>query len=62
MKWLTNTTKSQVNQTFRELCKGHQGRRLVTGRPKAATTESTASLERLGLVGIYEVEAGTFAA
>lgn len=58
MEWLTNARKDEAISIMHALCSGWVDRRLMSWTPKATEAETAASLERMGMVGIYETRAG----
>jgi hypothetical protein len=55
MKWMTNILKSDVLNTMTNLANSRPNRRFMVDRPKAISSETTEDLERMGIVGVYEV-------
>jgi hypothetical protein len=55
MKWTTNILKSDVIDTVTRLAWRWPDKRFVVDRPKATSSETTEDLERLGIVGVYEM-------
>lgn len=59
MRWMTNIHESWVDSTITGLVKSFPKRRFRTDRPKANPSHTTEDLERMKIVGVYEVASAT---